>query len=630
MLGAMGVEIAGEHDGREARARRAAALEQAELRFPDVAARFESVYGLPLPRHLRFGAAFFLGLSAEESEVCHVSLAGFASWFWWLASKSGEPTATLDGRLEGRFRSDPPEFVTIASGAMDGSHWGLFYDEPGLPTLVAHGFARDDGVVRPARTTLLASIRSEVNTRRGRAADDARRVRAVVGWLDALRPLEDAARAEQGIAAPPASRIELAMGGVGAHLPGWSPPQDLPDRDARWEAYVADAPAVATWIARADQELARGNGGLALVLGRELHHADRDPHREACTRLLVGAYEALGRAPLAGIARVHHANRDLRSVTVYVTPEEVAEAAARAAQQDPPIVRAAFLADAATLERELSADPPPSADYLARAVVEANRAFRLRGEATKSVCLEILDRLLSVGGADVASRALRGCLLIVQRAIALDTLVKMSKPGGIADLESTVGWQLAPRDRTALDRVIAAGAAPCGPQDVYEAVASGLPDVARWALAAIPPDALAAYRGRYFSLDETLEGASLLHIAVCTASPEIVTMVLDRGVDPAAKDAAGHTPRALAKMLWSARPSISHTIVALIDARTRPAVATPPAPAAPSFGAGAKVSHPTFGAGVITKIDGSGDGAKVTVTFAAGTKVLQRRFLTLV
>src|SRR5262249_48626727 len=136
-------------------------------------------------------------------------------------------------------------------------------------------------------------------------ADDKRRVRAIVAWLDALRPLEDEARAAEGIGAPPSSRIELAHGGVGAHLPGRSMPTDLPSREARWQAYTSDDPGVFAWIARADADLARGDGSLALVLGRELHHADRDAARAACTRLLAGAYRALGRSALAEVVEVH-------------------------------------------------------------------------------------------------------------------------------------------------------------------------------------------------------------------------------------------------------------------------------------------------------------------------------------
>ncbi len=54
-----------------------------------------------------------------------------------------------------------------------------------------------------------------------------------------------------------------------------------------------------------------------LVLGRELHWCDDDETREVSLELLVDAYRALGRDALAEIARVHHANRDLKSVDIY-------------------------------------------------------------------------------------------------------------------------------------------------------------------------------------------------------------------------------------------------------------------------------------------------------------------------
>ncbi|GAB3830902.1 hypothetical protein ACFPIJ_30575 [Dactylosporangium cerinum] len=48
----------------------------------------------------------------------------------------------------------------------------------------------------------------------------------------------------------------------------------------------------------------------------ELHWLDADQYRREAVDLLTGAYRALGRDALAGIAEVHAAHRDLPSVDV--------------------------------------------------------------------------------------------------------------------------------------------------------------------------------------------------------------------------------------------------------------------------------------------------------------------------
>lgn len=104
------------YDGEKARARRYLALSQAEARYPEVARRFEEVFHMRLPRHVLYAAAFFLGLDGDERPLVPMSLGGFAEWFVYLGrmeSGEPEPVAKVDGRLECRFRTDPPEFVTM-------------------------------------------------------------------------------------------------------------------------------------------------------------------------------------------------------------------------------------------------------------------------------------------------------------------------------------------------------------------------------------------------------------------------------------------------------------------------------------------------------------------------------------
>ncbi len=613
-------------DGRVAREARAAALAAAEERFPEVARRFQAAYGMRLPRHVLYAAAFFLGLSREERGLCPCSLFGFSEWFNWLAPGEPERVATLDARLEGRFRSDPPEFVTMVSGDGDGSHWGLYYDDPNeLPTLVSHGWARDDGVVWPEQKTLLASIRSKVSQREGLDADDKRRVRSTVGYLDALRHLEERARVEEGIPSPPTSRIELAHDGVGAFVPGFTMPPELPSSYERRKLYVDDAPAVHEWITRAECDLAAGRPGLALVLGLELHHADRDATREDCTRLLVSAYEALGRRPLAEITRVHHAHRDLRSVGVHSRAEDISTETETEPQPEwvpPPVLMAIRTLDPEAFEEALLEDPP-HAD-LCTAAREVAQRFQYHDAKHKKVALAMIERLLEIGKADLASDVLGSHLIYAGRSLDAETLGRISTRRDSTQTQEYIAMSLAPKDRSAIDRIVAHGGRAEGAVDVQFAIATGELDLATAAIEAVPE--LADYRGTYAAQTGSVEGVSLLHFAVCSTSLGIVELLLARGLDPSAKDGAGNTPRDLAKMLWFVKPNEANRMTELFDAKLpKPDVA----PQAPSFAIESKVSHKKFGEGIVEKIDGQGDEAKVTVRFASETKTLQRKFLSL-
>lgn len=611
-------------DGRVAREARAAALITAEERFPEVARRFQAAYGMRLPRHVAYAAAFFLGLSREERALCPCSLFGFSEWFNWLAPGEPERVATLDARLEGRFRSDPPEFVTMVSGDGDGSHWGLHYDDPNeLPTLVCHGWARDDGVVYPEQKTLLASIRSKVSQREGLDADDKRRVRAIVGYLDALRDLEERARVEEAIPSPPTSRIELAHGGVGAFVPGFTMPAELPSSYERWKLYVADAPVVHDWVARAESDLAEGKPGLALVLGLELHHADRDATREDCTRLVVSAYEALGRRPLAEIARVHHAHRDLRSVGVHSRVEDVStETEPQPEWVPPPVLVAIQTLDAEALEEALL-ESPPHADLCLAAGAVADR-FQYHDANQKKVALAMLERLLEIGKKELASSVLGSHLIHARRSLDAEYLARISTRRDSTQTHEVIAMFLAPKDRSAVDRIVAHGGGAQRAMDVEFAIATGELDLATGAIEAVSD--LADYRGTYAAQTGWVEGVSLLHFAVCSTSPEIVELLLARGLDPLAKDGAGNTPRDLAKMLWFVKPNEANRMIELFDAKLPKPDVTPKAP---SFAVGSKVSHKKFGEGMVEKIDGQGVEAKVTVRFASEAKTLQRKFLTL-
>jgi hypothetical protein len=93
-------------------------------------------------------------------------------------------------------------------------------------------------------------------------------------------------------------------------------------------------------------------------------------------------------------------------------------------------------------------------------------------------------------------------------------------------------------------------------------------------------------------------GATLLHFAVCTASADLVRALLDRGLDSGAKDAAGKTPRDLARALWMVRPREASTMMDLLG---RPAEAEKPTAAKPGWEVGATAKHAKFGEGTIKR-----------------------------
>ncbi|MFO0618530.1 MAG: DUF2228 domain-containing protein [Polyangiaceae bacterium] len=304
-------------------ARREAALDRCIARHAAVAEKFAAVYGLRLPMHVARFAAFLESLSPLERsglESSGVSGWGITEWY----ADGALDRATIDGldpRLDCRFRADPPEFVTVAGGNSDGEHFGLWYDDPAeLPSFVVSNFARDSAETHGDDHCMLHALMGRLDDRDDELSvgpDIVALERAVEWFLDLEQTLEPDERE--------ASRWTRAarqpiLGGLGpALLPNAGDPRWGYDAyDRRATAYREDASATAAIVAEARQELAAGKPAFALVVGRELHWRDQKETNPIALELLVGAYEALGRRALAEITRVHHANRDLQSVSVFV------------------------------------------------------------------------------------------------------------------------------------------------------------------------------------------------------------------------------------------------------------------------------------------------------------------------
>jgi hypothetical protein len=307
--------------------RRLDALARMEARFDGVARRFAEVYGLRLPRHLAVFAAFWRSLSEAEQrgvEALGRSPGGITQWFddGALERKTREG---LDPRLDCRFRCDPPELVTIMWGDSDGLHHGLWFDDPAeLPTCVAGNYARDSAETwGDEHVTALQLLEDDLESWLNDRDYDGEPVRgSVLALQSALawwRNHDDAALVADGTTSRPDVERPEILGGMGPALPPDSgdPRGGYENVQARHEAYRGDRSAVGRLAMIARTELAEGKPAFALVVGRELHWMDDDATRELGLELLTRAYEALGRDALADIARVHHENRDLRSVTVF-------------------------------------------------------------------------------------------------------------------------------------------------------------------------------------------------------------------------------------------------------------------------------------------------------------------------
>lgn len=303
-------------------ARRFASLGVMTERFPAVEQRVSQVYGLRLPRHLAILAAFVHSLDAHEQRALQwlgLSCWGITDYF---ADGGLDRTGRdgLDERLHCRFRRDPAELVTVLGGGSDGLHYGLWYDDPAeLPSFVAYNYARDSAETWTAKApTVLAQIRRELDDA---LADDEGPDKywtlfPLGAALDWFAPGDAAACEADG---PPrwAAAVRPPGGVVlGAVLPPGSGDPRGDRSDERLDAYRADEARARRWIAEAAAELAAGQPAFALTVGRELHWLDADPYRGDAVELLAGAYRALGRDALAGIAEVHAAHRDLPGVDV--------------------------------------------------------------------------------------------------------------------------------------------------------------------------------------------------------------------------------------------------------------------------------------------------------------------------
>jgi hypothetical protein len=206
--------LAAPRDPPDLRDHRQAAFAATLARFDAAAAHMRAVYDMPLPRHLAPAIGFWNGLTRDEREEAWSQLGcGPSGVGEWLEEGGLDRRPALDERLHYRYRRDPPEFVTVCDGNSDGSHWGLWYDDPReLPRVIAHNWARDSSENGACKPTLLASLRDDF-TRERHDPGQYPHARRILAWLDECLVHEIAAHGDEKISPPP-PRTYHTIGGL--------------------------------------------------------------------------------------------------------------------------------------------------------------------------------------------------------------------------------------------------------------------------------------------------------------------------------------------------------------------------------------------------------------------------------
>ena len=351
-------------------------IQKAESQFPAVEAKFQKIYGLKLPRHLCIFVGFYRALTLVFGNRLINSIAmtpaGVLDWFD-PAKFERQVEPGLDERLYFRYVRDPPEMVTVATGDIDGLHWGLWYDKTDeLPRVIVYNYAWCEAeTISNGCVTLLDSLQKSVSADQESDAGDEQKK----GYLDAypfnfrrrliLELLEDARDRETELLAidnlqriPPVSMTyEQAMakfmedfdgaafkkyinspefraaaawsysailGGMCPRLPSSSSAlRERPERASELnEAYDNEA-LVTNWIQQAWQFLKKGDPGPACIIGHEIFWKNNSNTIEEGVKLLSAAYKKMKRPELDAILLLHHKYRNLPSVYVYKLEDNV-------------------------------------------------------------------------------------------------------------------------------------------------------------------------------------------------------------------------------------------------------------------------------------------------------------------
>jgi hypothetical protein len=236
-----------------------------------------------------------------------------------------------------RHYHDPPELLTVWCAPNDSLRWLLWIDEE--PTRasvlpVVHNWYDDPfEPIRPDGGSLFEAMRDVLEERAQESDGDTRRKLDEI--ISALRRQEVKGR-DWSQRRPIAKTID----GPGVVAPAMSY-RPLKAKDKLVSDHLgheinqpgSQAETIKDLVAEAERALADGFPATALKLGRELWAANMTA---SAMKLLVPAYERLGRPALAAITRVHGAHRWMRSVDLTTYTRANLEADRRRASKFDP------------------------------------------------------------------------------------------------------------------------------------------------------------------------------------------------------------------------------------------------------------------------------------------------------
>jgi hypothetical protein len=273
----------------------------------DRRAQLLSMYGFELPEELFELWDWYQALPATARQafevdggmrprgVCDV-----------LAGRFDDVALRYPAVLHWRYRLDPPELVTVLAGDTDGLHWGFWFDDPNQPPVIAGNYAHDSHQCWVAGTTLFEMIARQLarsieacedNLEHDpKHADRYRRAIAALRELETRLPHSKATREQR-------TATRTTSDGMGIVVPR-----------ASWDGVLA-AEAIAcdeNAMSRCLGWIEDGKAGVALFHAKQMWVENHDL---AC-RIMEHAYRALGREPLAAIAKAHREHPALPSVNI--------------------------------------------------------------------------------------------------------------------------------------------------------------------------------------------------------------------------------------------------------------------------------------------------------------------------
>jgi hypothetical protein len=577
-------------EASEVRKKREAAVDECLEKYVVFYDRFEELTGLRLPEHVAIFVGFYLALSPEEKtwlDGASTNAAGLRGVARWFEEGLGDHDAEVITR--DRQATDPMELFPLYENA-DG-RFGLFYDEPKeLPASIAFiGTTMEKASSALLEPTLLRSLYRQrryrgagVQIEYGQYTDDietpenAKLRLATLDWLGAC------AKREAKTARSRLSRKDgwPMNGGVGPYIRGWVLPKDLEGWHNTYERLTAyqqaTKPKIEEWIELAKQDLRDGSPGRALFMGRELHWFAATVYRETACELLIRAYVALGRRPLADITQAHY-RKHYPETTVYELPRAHA------------IVLAAANGDLEAIKSAPSDEAPSAAD-----VAEA---------LSNATNVETVNALLDLDP-DTAAHNTDSALW-----------------RRLSELERMKGGMLK------------GGESFLGVRDVVRVLLSR-GDVSARAFGKLlgireEETLITLATSRVDIESHDARGATALHFAAAAARPDIVKALLERGADASAADSRGRKAYESARGAWRNHPREAGEIFALLEAAgggEKKKSEPPPPP--PEWVVGEKVTHAKFGGGVIELITGIGDETKLKIKFGKkNEKTLLAKFV---